>query len=117
MSRPGPLPDGLGDILDALPVGVTLIDPQGVMLYYNRSAARLVDRRSELLGSDVRLCHQTSRAREIIDRLLREFRQGRREPHVYQSQRKGRQLEVTIAPLFRDGRLVMCVHTVCPAPA
>ncbi len=28
MSRPAPLPDGLGDILDALPAGVTLIDPQ-----------------------------------------------------------------------------------------
>lgn len=102
------------EILNAIPIGVSLIDPQGTLLYYNPAAARLVDRRPELLGADVRGCHQTQRAVDIIDQLLDEFRQGRTEPYVYQAQRKGRQVEVTITPQFSDGRLTMCLHTICP---
>ena len=98
-------------ILDIFPWPVTIIDPRGVILYYNESAARLLDRKPEYVGRDVRFCHQKQESNEKIDRMLEEFARGRSETG-YRAERGGRTVEVTFFPVKEKGELKACVQVV-----
>ena len=99
-------------VLDALPVGVTITDPQGGILFYNRQAAEWLDRRPEYLGRDVRACHEQKSTIEKIDQFLAEFRAGRTQSYIYQAVRKDRALRVTISPIFQNGEFWACLQMV-----
>ena len=107
-------PHQIQELLDQLPVGITLTDSQGRVLYYNPCDARLVDREPKLIGADVRACHQTPEAKRKIDDLLAQFSQGRQEPFVYRITRRGRVLEVNVTPVRRQGRFILLMHTLTP---
>jgi PAS domain-containing protein len=44
--------------MDYLEEAVTVFDPQGTLLYYNRRAAEILDRKPEYLGTDIHLLHK-----------------------------------------------------------
>ncbi len=98
--------------LENLPVGVTLVDPEGIMLYFNRRAAEILDRKPEYIGRDIRACHKEKRSNDKIDRILNEFRSGGTEPHSWRLERAGRYFNVTFTPLRKDGELIGALHTV-----
>jgi DUF438 domain-containing protein len=103
-------------ILDKIPMAVTFFDLQGIMLYYNEYSPRIINRKPELLGKDIRLCHQKPESNARIDGMIEEFKNGRREPISYEARPYGKPLLVTVSPLEVDGRLVGCIHTAMPKP-
>jgi len=96
---------------DQMSAGVTVVDPQGRILMYNDHAARILDRKPEYLGRDVRELHNSASAAKITA-MLQALAQGRREPFNWQLRREGREYQVYLAPLNHQGRLVGAVHTV-----
>ena len=61
-------------ILDQAPVAITVVDLEGRVLFYNDYSSRVLDRKPEYLGTDVRNCHQKTASNDRIDRMLAEFK-------------------------------------------
>ena len=93
-------------ILDNIPVGVTVIDLEGRIIYYNKYSARIVDRKPEYIGKDIRSCHNKPSSIEKIDRILEEFKDGREKDVYYEAVRNGRCLAVTVSPFEMDGSII-----------
>ena len=93
-------------LLDTLAVAVTIVDPAGVILFYNDYASRILDRRPEYIGRDIRECHKAAESIRRIDSMLSEFGQGRTEPLLYASTRNGVKFTVSLSPLIVDEKLV-----------
>ncbi len=103
--------------LAQLPVGVTIIDPKGTILYYNPYCARLVDRRPEYIGKDIRSCHNRPESIEKIDHILAQMKKGDPKEYTYESVRKGKTLMVRISPFQEQGRLkgfIQSIHILKP---
>jgi DUF438 domain-containing protein len=99
-------------ILDKIPVAITVIDLEGIILFYNDYSSRVLDRKPQYLGTDIRSCHQKSETNDKIDRMLAEFKAGRREDFCYEAFRYGKNIEVTLSPFEVDGRMVGCIQSV-----
>lgn len=97
-------------ILDQLPVGITLVDLQGRLVYYNLEASRILDRRPEYVGKDIRSCHRKAESMARISEMILAFKSGQKEPFHWEIERYGRRLVVSFSPLFRKDRLVGCIH-------
>jgi DUF438 domain-containing protein len=109
-------PELIPRILDKIPMAATIFDLQGIMLYYNEYSPRIINRKPELLGKDIRLCHQKPESNARIEGMIEEFKKGRWEPISYEARPYGKPLLITVSPLEVDGRLVGCVHTAIPKP-
>ena len=101
-------------ILQALPVGVTIVDPEGCILFYNHRAAELVNRKPEHIGRNIRTCHEKKESIDKIDKLLAEFQAGRTGEFQYQAVRKSRRLSVHFRPVREGDRLLYLVQTIIP---
>jgi len=44
--------------LDCMAVAVTIIDPNGTMIYYNQHSAKILDRKPEYIGTDIHSHHK-----------------------------------------------------------
>jgi DUF438 domain-containing protein len=104
------------DILNAFAVAVTIVDPVGIILFYNEYASRILDRRPEHLGRDVRECHKRLESVQKIDSMLLEFRQGRKEPFSYISMRNGSKLLVSFSPFVVAGELIGVLQIAAQIP-
>jgi PAS domain-containing protein len=100
--------------MDSLDLAVSIIDPQGTLLYYNRQAAKLLDRQPAYLGGDIHLHHQQAATNQRLDAMLREFMAGRTEPFHYEARPYGETILVTFLPLRKDGQFLGCLHSVRP---
>lgn len=105
-------PENLSLVLENLPVAVTVVDCDGRMLYFNRHAGRVLDRKPEYLGKDIRLCHQKPESNARIDRMMEAFRGGDQTPVYYEADRNGRRIAVAFVPWTVDGSLKGCIQTV-----
>ena len=112
------LKNQLGEItnlaLDCMGVAVSIIDTKGELLYYNRQSAKLLDRKPEYIGTDIHSHHKKAESNKKVDRMLTEFKQGRKEPFHYEAKPYGDIIFVTLAPLIKNGEFVGCVQTVLP---
>ena len=97
--------------LDSVDLAVSIIDADGMLLFYNRHSAKILDRKPEYIGTDIHTHHQKS-ANEKLDRMLRDFRNGRTEPVHYESRPYGKVILVTLTPLIKAGEFLGCVQTV-----
>ena len=111
--KPEMLLDGpqVQSVLDNIPVGVTVTDPDGRILYYNAYSATIVDRRPEHIGMDIRSCHKKPESVSKIDRIFSEMKAGTRREFYYETLRGGRTLAVTVQPYEVDGSLVGFLHS------
>jgi DUF438 domain-containing protein len=98
--------------MDCLDVAVTIIDPQGTMLYYNRQAAEILDRKPEYIGSNIHLHHQKATTNPKVEAMLLEFSAGRTESFHYESTPYGKVVQVTLTPLRKNGQFIGCVQAV-----
>ena len=98
--------DQLANILEKIPVGITVIDLEGCMLYYNAFCSRYVDRKPEYIGKDIRICHQKSASIDKIDQFLSELKKGKRMEIYYETERDGYKLGVTVSPFEVDGQQI-----------
>jgi PAS domain S-box-containing protein len=99
-------------LLDQLPVGITVVDLEGRILYYNDTCARLVDRKPDDIGRDIRSCHKKSESVAAIDRMLDDIHSGRKKRVYYETERKGRTLAVTISTYEVDGKLAGTIQSI-----
>ena len=93
-------------ILDKIPVGVTVIDLEGRILYYNEYSSQIVDRKPEYVGEDIRSCHKKPESIAKIDSILKEIKDGERQDFYYESERNGKTLGVIVLPYTVNGELI-----------
>ncbi|MDJ0780831.1 MAG: PAS domain-containing protein [Desulfosarcinaceae bacterium] len=98
--------DALAKVLEALPVGITVIDREGRILYYNAYCARYVDRKPEYIGRDIRSCHQRRESIAMIDNMLADLDAGRHQEVAYEAERNGIRLSVRMRPFEVGGKRI-----------
>jgi PAS domain S-box-containing protein len=101
----------LRQVFDSLPVAVTVTDPDGRILYYNAYSARVVDRKPEYIGRNIRDCHRQQKSIATIDRIFKEMKEGSRDAFYYEAERDGKTLAVTVTPWKKEGKLVGFIHS------
>ena len=99
------------NVVDQMPIAVTVIGLDGTVLYFNDHAAKILTRRPEYVGQDVRTFHRPE-SNLKLEKMIEEFRGGRREEFYFEVQRDDRTLAVTVGPLVEDGALAGCIHCV-----
>ena len=99
-------------LLGQLPIGITVVDLEGRILYYNDTCAQLVDRKPEYIGRDIRSCHKKSESVEAIDRMLDDIHSGRKKSVYYEAERQGRTLAVTISTYEVNGKLAGTIQSI-----
>jgi sensor histidine kinase regulating citrate/malate metabolism len=108
--------NSLGELIhlatDCMGVAVTIIDPKGTLLYYNRQAERILDRKPEYIGTDIHSHHKKAGTNPKIDLMLKNFEEGRKDPFYYEAKPYGEMISVTVAPIIKKDRFVGCVQTV-----
>ena len=93
-------------VLDKIPAGITVIDKEGHMLYYNEYCAQFVDRKPEYIGKDISFCHKKQESIEKIRTMLSELSEGKRKTFYYEAQRGGHKLGVTVSPFEINGEQI-----------
>ena len=105
----------VGLAMDCMGVAVTLIDAQGTLLYFNRYASEILDRKSNYLGADIHSHHKKAASNQKLDFMLKEFERGREEPFRYEAKPYGRVIFVTLSPIRKNGKFLGCVQSVVAA--
>lgn len=100
--------------MESMGVAVTIIDTDGVLLYFNPHAVEILDRKPEYVGEDVHSHHKKDVTNEKLDRMIKKFQEGRAEPFRYEAKPYGKTLDVVVSPIRKGGVLVGCVQTVLP---
>lgn len=100
-----------GELLAQIPVAITVLDRQGNILFFNQYAAKVVDRKPEYLGRDIREFHQPG-SNAKIEAMLEAYAQGGREEHAWRLRRGDLELQVRVSPWLRDGEWAGLVHAV-----
>ena len=98
--------------VECMGVAVTIIDTKGTLLYYNKHAAQILDRKPEYIGKDAHSHHKKAATNKKFDLMLRDFEEGRTEPFHYEAKPYGRIVIVTLSPIIKDGQFVGCVQSV-----
>jgi len=102
-------------LLDKIPTGITVIDQEGHILYYNEYCSRIVDRKPEYIGKNITFCHQKPESLEKIKRILSVLKEGQKKEFYYEAKRGGNKLGVTFAPFDVDGKqigFIQCVSVI-----
>jgi DUF438 domain-containing protein len=93
-------------------VVVTIIDTKGTLLYYNKQAGKILDRKPEYIGKDVQSHHKKGTSNKKFDLMLQEFQSGRTEPFHYEAKPYGKTILVTLSPILEDGEFIGCTQSV-----
>ena len=96
----------LAMVLDKVPVGITVIDHDGHILYYNEYCSQFVDRKPEYIGKNIRFCHQKSESIEKIEKILSDLKDGKTNEFYYEAERNGNKLGVRVRPFDIDGKSI-----------
>ena len=100
--------------IDCMEVAVTIIDRKGTLLYYNQHSAKILDRRPEYIGTDIHSHHKKTDSNKKVDLMLKEFKEGRKDPFRYEAKPYGEIIFVSLSPIIKNGKFVGCVQTVRP---
>ena len=100
--------------MDSMGVAVTIIDTTGTLLYYNKHSTKILDRKPEYIGTDIHSHHKKPDSNKKVDRMLKEFKAGRKEPFHYKAKPYGEIIFVTLTPIIKNGEFVGCVQAVTP---
>jgi DUF438 domain-containing protein len=104
----------LEKLLDQIPVGLTYVNSDGIILYRNRTAAQRPSYGPREKGAKIRDCHAQAESLKKIVNIFDDFNHGRRTPHYYVSGRTGIQELVTLVPNFQEDRFVGCFSVIHP---
>ena len=75
----GKLPEELsGALLETIPVDLTVIDADNRIVWWNHPGTRVFKIPEGMVGGDVMKCHP-EHAREEVERMLKEMKEGKRE--------------------------------------
>ena len=66
--------------VESMGVAVSIIDTKGTLLYYNKQAAKILDRKPEYIGKDVYSHHMKATSSNKLKSMIQNFQKGRTEP-------------------------------------
>ena len=98
--------------MECMGVAVTIIDTEGTLLYYNKQAAKILDRKPEYIGKDVHSHHKKAASNRKLDSMLQDFQKGRTEPFYYEVKPYGKIILVILSPIFENGKFIGCIQCV-----
>ena len=104
----------LEKLLDQIPVGLTYVNTDGVILYRNRAAAQRPSKQPREIGINIRDCHAQPESLKKISKIFDDFKRGRKTPHHYVSERMGLKELVTLVPTFKDEEFCGCLSVIHP---
>lgn len=88
----------LAAVLDALPVDITFVDAQDRVRYFNQSKDRIFVRSKSVIGRTVQNCHP-QKSVHVVNRILEDFRAGRREVAEFWINLGGRLVYIRYLPV------------------
>ena len=89
-------------ILRHLPVDISFVDEHDKVAYYSQTDDRIFPRSPGIIGRTVQNCHP-SRSVHMVNKILEEFRAGRKESSEFWIQMKGRFIHIRYFAV-RDGK-------------
>jgi len=96
-------PEELEAILNTLPVDITFVDKDDTVRYFNASKDRIFVRTPAVIGRKVQNCHP-EKSLPVVERILREFREKKREVAEFWINYKGRFVYIRYFPVWgRNG--------------
>ena len=98
--------------VECLGVAVTIIDTKGILLYYNKQAVKILDRKPEYIGNDVCSHHMKVASSERLESMIQDFQKGRKEPFHYEAKPYGKTIFVTLSPILENDNLIGCAQSV-----
>jgi DUF438 domain-containing protein len=98
--------------MECMGVAVTIIDTEGTLLYYNKQAAKILDRKPEYIGKDVHSHHKKAASNRKLDLVLQDFQKGRTEPFYYEVKPYGKIILVILSPILESGKFIGCIQSV-----
>ena len=98
--------------MDCMGVAVTIIDTEGTLLYYNKQAAKILDRKPEYIGKDVHSHHKKAATNKKVELMLQDFQKGRTEPFYYETKPYGKIILVILSPILENGKFIGCIQSV-----
>ena len=98
--------------MDCLGVAVTIIDTKGTLLYYNKQAAKILDRKPEYIGNEVYSHHKKTTSSEKLESMIQDFQNGRTEPFYYEAKPYGKTILVTLSPILENDKFIGCAQSV-----
>ena len=98
--------------MESMSVAISIIDTKGILLYYNKHAAEILDRKPEYIGQNIYSHHKKSSSSKKLESMIQEFQNGRVEPFHYRARPYGNTILVTLSPVLKNGKLIGCVQSV-----
>jgi len=97
-------------MLDSLPLDITFVDAEDTVRYFNRSGERIFPRTKAVIGRKVQQCHP-QKSIHLVNRILDEFRDGRRDAAEFWINMHGRLIYIRYFPVRdREGNYMGCIE-------
>jgi len=94
-------------LLEQAGMGVTILDREGRLMFYNQWAVNKLDRKPEYIGKNVRGHHRRKITNPRFNAMLKLFEEGRTDPVYYVARPYGGiTILVMVSPIRVDGELV-----------
>ena len=87
------LPEQINLLLKFMPVDITYVDENDIVIFYNRGDNRVFPRSAGIIGREVKFCHPPKSVDQVL-MILREFKAGRRDEAEFWIEFKGRFIHI-----------------------
>lgn len=87
------LPQQINWLLKFMPVDITYVDENDVVIFYNRGDERVFPRSAGIIGREVKFCHPPKSVGQVL-LILQEFKAGRRDEAEFWITFKGRFIHI-----------------------
>lgn len=86
-------PEHVNFIFKFLPVDITYVDENDIVIFYNRGEDRVFPRSAGIIGREVKFCHPPKSVDQVL-KILEEFKAGRQDTAEFWIQFKGRFIHI-----------------------
>jgi len=87
------LPEQINWLLKFMPVDITYVDENDIVIFYNRGDNRVFPRSAGIIGREVKFCHPPKSVDQVL-MILREFKAGRRDEAEFWITFKGKFIHI-----------------------
>lgn len=86
-------PEQVNFIFKFLPVDITYVDENDIVIFYNRGEDRVFPRSAGIIGREVKFCHPPKSVDQVL-KILEEFKAGRQDTAEFWIQFKGKFIHI-----------------------
>ncbi len=87
------LPEQINWLLKFMPVDITYVDENDIVIFYNRGEDRVFPRSAGIIGREVKFCHPPKSVDQVL-MILREFKAGKRDEAEFWITFKGKFIHI-----------------------